>query len=98
MMLGFTSSLPLSVPLICPSEDFGNFDVDPLFIVFSVSSILQEIFGHQTSHNRSEQRDNSDIISLFVVLVQVVPFIYHLSTRKVQRDLPVLARGVPELS
>lgn len=53
MMLGFTSSLPLSVPLICPSEDFGNFD--SLFIAFSVSSILQETFGDQTSHNRSEQ-------------------------------------------
>lgn len=99
MMLGFTSSLPISGPLICPSEGFGDFDTDPLFIAFSVSSILQDRFGNQTTLTRSEQRwFPSVLISLLVVLIQVVPFIDHLSTSKVQGDLPVLARGVAELS
>lgn len=56
VMLGFTSSLPLSVPLICPSKDLGISDMDLLFIAFSVSSILQETFGNQTTSNRSKQR------------------------------------------
>lgn len=100
MMLGFTSSLPLSGPLICPSEDFGDFDIDPLFIAFSVSSILQDRFGNQTTLTRSSEQHwfPSVLISLLVVLFQVVPFIDHLSTSKVQGDLPVLARGMAELS
>lgn len=99
MMLGFTSSLPLTGPIICPSEDFGDLDIDPLFIAFSVSSILSDRFGYQATLNRREHRRFlSVLISLLVVLVQVVPFVDHLSTSKVQCDLPVLARRMPQLS
>lgn len=36
--------------------------------------------------------------SLFVVLIEVVPLVKHLSPSKVQGDLPVLARGVAKVS
>lgn len=99
MMLGLTSSLPLTGAIICPSEDFGDLDIDAEFIAFSVSSILQDRFVYQATLNRRDHRRFLGVlVSLLVVLVQVVPFIDDLSTSKVQCDLPVLARRVPQLS
>lgn len=108
-MLGFTKSLLQDLPL-CLVGNAGEPDADSLLMALRVSSNLNvnikivemepvddPVMQHKSVFD-SGGGGSRRSVSLFVVLVEVVALVDHLSPSKVQGDLPVLARGVAKVS